>query len=139
MSKLVQMLRLHEGVRYKVYVCSEGYETIGVGRNISEGGLGLSKDEVDYLLVNDIKRVQDELTRSYPWFAELDEVRRDAMVDICFNIGLTKLRGFVNALAAMSRSQYEIAADEFMDSRWSEQVGNRAVEVTEMIRTGEYQ
>jgi len=139
MSKLVQMLRLHEGVRYKVYVCSEGYETIGVGRNISEGGLGLSKDEVDYLLVNDIKRVQDELTRSYPWFARLDEVRRDAMVDICFNIGLTKLRGFVNALAAMSRSQYEIAADEFMDSRWSQQVGNRAVEVTDMIRTGEYQ
>ena len=139
MSKLVQMLRLHEGVRYKVYTCSEGYETIGVGRNISEGGLGLSKDEVDFLLVNDIKRVQDELTRSYPWFARLDEVRRDAMVDICFNIGLTKLRGFVNALAAMSRSQYEIAADEFMDSRWSEQVGNRAVEVTDMIRTGEYQ
>ena len=61
------------------------------------------------------------------------------MVDICFNIGLTRLRGFVNALAAMSRSQYEIAADEFMDSRWSEQVGNRAVEVTDMIRTGEYQ
>ena len=139
MSKLVQMLRLHEGVRYKVYMCSEGYETIGVGRNISEGGLGLSKDEVDYLLVNDIKRVQDELTRNYSWFAKLDEVRRDAMVDICFNIGLTKLRGFVNALAAMSRSQYEIAADEFMDSRWSEQVGNRAVEVTDMIRTGEYQ
>jgi len=83
--------------------------------------------------------VQDELTRSYPWFAELDEVRRDAMVDICFNIGLTRLRGFVNALAAMSRNQYEIAADEFMDSRWSQQVGNRAVEVTDMIRTGEYQ
>jgi lysozyme len=139
MSKLVEMLRLHEGVRYKVYVCSEGYETIGVGRNISEGGLGLSKDEVDFLLVNDIERVQNELDRNYPWFANLDEVRRDAIIDICFNIGLTRLRGFVNALAAMSRGQYEIAADEFMDSRWSQQVGNRAVEVTEMIRTGEYQ
>lgn len=139
MSKLVEMLRLHEGVRYKVYLCSEGYETIGVGRNISEGGLGLSKDEVDFLLVNDIERVQNELDRNYPWFANLDEVRRDAIIDICFNIGLTRLRGFVNALAAMSRSQYEIAADEFMDSRWSQQVGNRAVEVTEMIRTGEYQ
>jgi len=139
MSKLVEMLRLHEGVRYKVYLCSEGYETIGVGRNISEGGLGLSKDEVDFLLTNDIKRVQDELARNYPWFARLDEVRRDAIIDIAFNLGLTRLRGFVNALAAMSRSQYEIAADEFMDSRWSQQVGNRAVEVTEMIRTGEYQ
>ena len=139
MSKLVEMLRLHEGVRYKVYLCSEGYETIGVGRNISEGGLGLSKDEVDFLLVNDIKRVQDELTRNFPWFLDLNEARRDAMVDICFNLGLTRLRSFANALEAMSYGQYEIAANEFMDSRWSQQVGNRAVEGTEMIRTGEYQ
>jgi lysozyme len=139
MSKLVEMLRLHEGVRYKVYLCSEGYETIGVGRNISEGGLGLSKDEVDFLLVNDIKRVQDELTRNFSWFLDLNEARRDAMVDICFNLGLTRLRSFANALEAMSYGQYEIAANEFMDSRWSQQVGNRAVEVTEMIRTGEYQ
>jgi lysozyme len=61
------------------------------------------------------------------------------MVDICFNLGLTRLRSFANALEAMSYGQYEIAANEFMDSRWSQQVGNRAVEVTEMIRTGEYQ
>ena len=139
MSKLVEMLRLHEGVRYKVYLCSEGYETIGVGRNISEGGLGLSKDEVDFLLVNDIKRVQDELTRNFSWLLDLNEARRAAMVDICFNLGLTRLRSFANALEAMSYGQYEIAANEFMDSRWSQQVGNRAVEVTEMIRTGEYQ
>ena len=49
-----------------------------------------------------------------------------------------RLRGFVKALEAMSREQFDIAADEFMDSRWAKQVGNRAVEVTEMIRTGEY-
>ena len=138
MSKLVEMLRLHEGVRYKVYVCSEGYETIGVGRNISEGGLGLSKDEVDFLLVNDIKRVEDELTRNFPWFSELNEARRYAMIYIAFNLGLTRLRSFVNALEAMSHGQYDIAANEFMDSRWSQQVGNRAVEVTYMIRNGEY-
>ena len=139
MSKLIEMLRLHEGVRYKEYMCSEGYETIGVGRNISEGGLGLSKDEVDFLLINDIERVQNELGRSFPWFADLDEARRDAMIDIAFNLGLTRLRSFVNALEAMAHGQYDVAANEFMDSRWSQQVGNRAVEVTEMIRTGEYQ
>ena len=38
----------------------------------------------------------------------------------------------------MSHGQYDIAANEFMDSRWSQQVGNRAVEVTYMIRNGEY-
>ena len=44
MSKLVEMIKRHEGVKSKVYLCSAGYETIGVGRNISESGLGLSDD-----------------------------------------------------------------------------------------------
>jgi lysozyme len=56
------MLKRHEGVRSKVYLCSAGYETIGVGRNISESGMGLSDDEVDYLLENDIERVIKELS-----------------------------------------------------------------------------
>jgi lysozyme len=138
MTKLIEMLKLHEGVRSKVYMCSAGYETIGVGRNIAESGLGLSDDEIEYLLNNDIKRVREELEDNYFWFAALNEARQDAMIDISFNLGLTRLRGFVKALEAMSREQFDIAADEFMDSRWSQQVGNRAVEVTEMIRTGDY-
>ena len=139
MSELTEMLRKHEGVRDKVYLCSAGYETIGVGLNISEDGLGLSEDEIDYLLNNDIKRVREELTEEYYWFAGLNDARQDAMIDLSFNLGQTRLRGFVKALEAMSREEFENAADEFMDSRWSEQVGDRAVEVTEIIRTGEYQ
>ena len=139
MNELIEMLRRHEGVRDKVYLCSAGYETIGVGRNISEDGLGLSEDEIDYLLNNDIKRVREELTEEYHWFASLNDARQDAMIDLSFNLGQTRLRGFVKALEAMSREEFENAADEFMDSKWSEQVGDRAVEVTEIIRTGEYQ
>ena len=139
MNELIEMLRRHEGVRDKVYLCSAGYETIGVGRNISEDGLGLSEDEIDYLLNNDIKRVREELTEEYYWFAGLNDARQDAMIDLSFNLGQTRLRGFVKALEAMSREEFENAADEFMDTKWSEQVGDRAVEVTEIIRTGEYQ
>jgi lysozyme len=138
MSNLIEMLKRHEGVRSHVYLCSEGYETIGVGRNIADSGLGLSDDEVEYLLNNDIERVRQELTDNYFWFPALNEARQDAMIDICFNLGLTRLRGFVNALEAMSREQFDLAADEFMDSRWATQVGNRANEITEMIRVGEY-
>jgi len=138
MSDLISMLKRHEGVRSKVYICSAGYETIAVGRNISESGLGLSDDEIDYLLANDIKRVKEELTDTYFWFPAMNKPRQDAMIDISFNLGQTRLRGFVNALEAMSREQFDIAADEFMDSKWATQVGNRALEVTEMIRTGEY-
>tara|TARA_R100001460_G_scaffold36588_5_gene70216 strand:- start:1426 stop:1845 length:420 start_codon:yes stop_codon:yes gene_type:complete len=138
MGQLIDMIKRHEGVKSKVYKCSQGYETIGVGRNISESGLGLSDDEIDYLLHNDLERCNEELAKAYDWYSELDKPRRDAMVDICFNLGITRLRGFVKALEAMSRQQFDIAADEFMDSRWATQVGYRAEEVTEMIRTGTY-
>ena len=137
-EQLREMLRRHEGVRNFVYMCSEGYETIGVGRNIADSLLGLSDDEVDYLLDNDIKRVREELNDEYYWFGALNAARQEAMIDISFNLGQTRLRGFKKALDAMSSEDFDRAADEFMDSRWSEQVGNRAAEVTEMIRTGEY-
>ena len=138
MGQLIDMIKRHEGVKSKVYKCTQGYETIGVGRNISESGLGLSDDEIDYLLHNVLERCNEELSQAYDWYSELSKPRRDAMVDICFNLGITRLRGFVKALEAMSRQQFDIAADEFMDSKWATQVGYRAEEVTEMIRTGAY-
>jgi len=60
------------------------------------------------------------------------------MIDISFNLGQTRLRKFQKALTAMAQSNWNTAADEFMDSKWSKQVGNRAKELTEIIRTGKY-
>jgi lysozyme len=138
MSKLIEQLKRHEGVRTHAYKCSADYITVGVGRNIDEdGGLGLSDDEIDYLLANDIKRCKQELV-ALSWFVDLDEVRQDALTNLCFNLGLTRLLGFRNAMAAMAEGDYEKAADEFLDSRWATQVGQRAIEVTNMIRSGSY-
>ena len=138
MKRLIETLKRHEGVKYYVYKHHLGYETIGVGRCLKQGvGLGLTHDEVDYLLMNDINRCLEELDAAFPWFKDLTEIRREAMINLCFNLGLTRLRKFEKALAAMSIHNYEEAANEFLDSRWAKQVGNRAKEVTEMIRTGE--
>ena len=115
-----------------------GYETIGVGRNISDSGIGLSEEEIDYLLLNDIKRIIEELDSAFDWFTSLDKVRQEAMINLCFNLGLTRLRGFVNALEAMSQANYKQASLEFLDSRWARQVGHRAKEVAYMIETGDY-
>ena len=100
--------------------------------------LDLSDDEVNYLLENDIERVIKVLSSEYPWFNGLDDARKDAMIDIGFNLGATKLRGFRRALTAMEEADYNAASDEFLDSKWARQVGSRSVELTEMIRTGEY-
>tara|TARA_R100000664_G_C2726669_1_gene118434 strand:- start:299 stop:724 length:426 start_codon:yes stop_codon:yes gene_type:complete len=140
MERLLKMIKLHEGVKSHAYQCTAGKWTIGVGRNIDEeGGLGLSNEEINVLLINDIERVKGELSTAYFWFPALDEVRQAAMIDMCFNLGLSRLRGFVKAIEAMSRQEFDNAADEFLDSRWASQVGQRAVRVTEMIRTGDYQ
>ena len=138
-DKLIEMLKVHEGVETYAYKCSENKITIGVGRNVDKaGGLGLSDDEVDYLLQNDIDRVISELESEYDWFSDLDDIRQDAMIDISFNLGQTRLRAFKKALSAMSEGDWDNAADQFMDSRWSDQVGIRAKNLTNMIRSGAY-
>jgi lysozyme len=138
MQRLLETLKRHEGVRYYVYRDHLGYETIGVGRCINRAvGLGLSPDEVEYLLINDVQRCIEELDGAFDWFKDLDEVRREAMINLCFNLGLTKLRKFVNALEAMKQRNYNKAATEFLNSKWANQVGERSREVAHMIKTGE--
>ena len=139
MNELIEQLRLHEGVRSKVYLCSEGYETIGVGRNVSESGIGLSDDEIAYLLANDIARCEQEIAERFDWFDDLDPVRQDAIIAMAFNLGITRLSQFQNMLRALSESRFSDAATEALDSRWARQVGQRAQTVAEMIRTGERQ
>ena len=139
MSMIIEMLRVHEGVETHAYKCTADKTTIGVGRNIDpSGGLGLSSDEIDYLLSNDVKRVSAELIRAFSWYSEMDEVRKDAMIDMCFNMGLPRLKLFKKSLEAMANEDYDIAAIEFLDSNWAKQVGGRSIIVTDMIRSGDY-
>lgn len=138
-DKLIEMLKVHEGVETHAYKCSASKITVGVGRNIDpKGGIGLTEDEIDYLLQNDIDRIISELDFQYEWFSDLNSSRQDAMIDISFNLGQTRLRKFEKALTAMSKGDWEEAADEFMDSKWAKQVGHRSKELTNIIRTGSY-
>jgi lysozyme len=139
MNLLIEQLKRHEGVMTHAYTCPEGKVTIGVGRNIDpRGGLGLSEDEIDILLSNDILRCTKELEQ-FEWFRYLDEIRKAALVNMCFNIGLTKLLQFKNMIACLDVADYNGAAEEALDSRWAKQVGDRAKELAEQIRTGCYE
>ena len=137
MSKLINTLRRHEGVKNTLYKCTSDKWTIGVGRNLED--VGLSEEEIDMLLQNEITRTEELLDEYMDWWSNLDYVRQDAMINFVFNVGIGTAMKFKKAMTALEEGDYEIAADEMMDSNWSKQVGDRAVEVTEMIRTGEYQ
>jgi lysozyme len=134
-NRFIKQMRFHEGVKNKVYKDHLGIETIGVGRNLVDRGL--SDEEVDYLLGNDITIVENELDNGLSWWRDLDEVRQRALADLAFNMGLPRLHGFVKMLDGLQRRDYHAAADELLDSKYAKQVGARSERVAAMIRTGE--
>ena len=133
---LIDLLIRHEGLKLEPYRCTSNKLTIGVGRNLED--CGISEDEARYLLKNDIQNFHEELTERFYFYKYLEGARKDALLNLAFNMGVPRLATFVKALDFMSQRKYKEAADEFLRSRWADQVGNRATEVAAMIRTNEY-
>lgn len=136
MNKLIEQLKRHEGIELKPYQDTVGKWTIGVGRNLDD--IGISEQEAEMLLLNDIKEAERQLITTMPWTQELDEVRFSALLNFVFNVGIGTASKFVNAMGLLKDGSYDMAADEMLNSRWARQVGNRAIEVTNQIRTGEW-
>ncbi len=133
-DELRELLVLHEDLRLKPYKCTAGKTTIGVGRNLDD--VGITKEEAFILLDHDIDRVEQELDATWPWWRQMSEARQLVIADMCFNLGRTRLGGFVNTLAAMRAGNYAGAADGMLASLWASQVGNRAVRLAKMMREG---
>ena len=131
------MLILDEGSRNYPYQCTAGKLTIGVGRNLDD--VGLSQDEIEYLLANDMKRIRIELLQDPdigPIYASLDEVRQMAIKNMCFNLGLFGLKKFKKMWKALAHKNYDEAAKQAIDSRWYRQVKSRGKRVVHIIRAG---
>ena len=134
MTKLERELIRDEGLRLKPYHDSVGKLTIGVGRNLDDNGI--SEAEALMMLRNDIVNSQQELER-LRWFRQLDSRRKDAILNMHFNLGLPRLLSFKKMIAALEQGKWDKAADEALNSRWAEQVGERAVRISLIIRYGD--
>ncbi|SRR5579885_5149 len=128
-----ELIKRHEGLRLKPYPDSLGHLTIGYGRALNIAGI--SKDEAEAMLRNDVASVETRL-RGLPWFQNLDEVRRAALIDMAFNLGWGKLLGFTRFLSAIGHGDFETAAREMLASEWADQVGVRARELARMVLAG---
>lgn len=131
---LRSMLVLHEGLRLKPYKCTAGKTTIGVGRNLDDKGI--TQAEAFDLLEHDIDEVEADLDRTWPWWRQMTDPRQQVLADMCFNLGLSRLKGFVNTIAAMKAGEYDKAADGMLSSLWASQVGVRAQRLAKMMREG---
>lgn len=145
---LMVQLKQHEGVRLHTYRCTSGKLTIGVGRNLD--GNGISESEADILLINDLASVVTDLRRNFPprksagelcdylIFNKLDDVRKTVLIDMCFNLGISRLLQFKKMFAAIGVKDWTLAADEMIDSRWCSQVGQRCETLRVMMETGRH-
>lgn len=128
---LLEMIARHEGKRRVMYEDSLGLPTIGVGHNLSKP---LSDMAIAQILRDDVDDAYNDCLHAFPWFADLTQSRQWAMIDMCFNLGLTRLLGFKKFLQAMELGDYETAANEMLDSLWAKQVKGRALELAQLIR-----
>ena len=128
------MLKTDEGMKLKPYHDTNGKRTIGVGRNLDDKGL--SNEEVNFLLINDIKDAIRDAQIFFPQLYNLSENRQMVLVNMAFNLGLSRLQGFKKMQLALNKNDFNAAADEMLDSKWSKDVKGRAERLAAMMRNG---
>lgn len=117
-----------------------GYWTIGIGRLIDKRkGGGISKDEAEYLLSNDVSSRLIELQARLPWFSQLDDARKAVLLNMSFQLGVPGLMNFKRTLALVEQGDYAAAADGMLQSKWATQTPKRANEMAEQMRSGQWQ
>jgi len=141
-NKLLDLIKEDEGTgpvnndRMMPYTDSVGLLTVGYGRNIEERGI--SFDEADVLLQNDVNISIAECNRTFTWFDSMDEIRKMVVISMAYNMGISRFLGFKKTIALLSEGKYTQAGTEMLDSKWATQVGRRAVRLSRMMKTGVY-
>lgn len=134
MPTMIAELSRDEGVKLKPYRDTVGKLTIGVGRNLDD--VGISADEADNMLQNDIAAVCGALDDHLPWWEFVDPIRQRVLVNMCFNMGIGALLGFHDTLAAVQAGNWQAAHDGMLASHWANEVGARAQRLAAMMLTG---
>ena len=137
-QKLIEQLKVHEGVVLKPYECTAGKLTIGIGRNIEDNGI--TEQEAEILASNDVDYFYDKVCDLYGnALIGVESARVNVLVNMAFNLGMPRFEKFVKLQNAIAVKDYEQAAKEMLDSKWAKQVGNRAEVLAKQMILGEYQ
>ena len=128
--ELTDLLKRHEGTELKPYRCTEGYLTLGVGRNLDSKGI--SEDEAEYLLRNDIEEVIAALNDRIPFWNTLPGNKRIVLASMAFQLGVGGLLKFQKMLAAAEEGDDQEVVAQMRDSLWHRQTTARAEELARM-------
>ena len=137
-------LIIQEGRKNEPYVDTAGLLTAGVGHLLTDNekrqfpkGTIVSQEQINTWLDSDIRKAYElgKAILGAAEFEKLDDVRKRAICNLAFNLG-NRLASFKKFIAAMKTGNYQVAANELVDSKWYKQVNQRGPEVVEQIRSG---
>ena len=134
----------HEGKVLEIYKDSLGYKTLGIGHLCQpedpeydwEVGTKVSEEVVNMYFEDDFKKHLAETIHVFGTdeaFYNLPEDIQRVLVNMCFNLGATRLSKFKNMLAACRSHDWQEMARQMEDSRWFGQVGRRSIELQKMV------
>ena len=129
---LIEEIKIHEGLRDKVYQCSVGFDTIAYGFAIKD--LILDEDIADLILERKLEALKERINKKFDWFKESPQEVQDVVSNMCYQIGLSGFSQFKKTIYYLETEQYEEASDEMLDSLWARQTPNRAKELSKIIR-----
>jgi lysozyme len=132
--KVKKSLILHEAERSYPYVDTVGKITIGIGYNLSDRGI--DNDWIEKQFQEDVEYFYDQLCE-FPWYHLLNEDRQIILIDMAF-MGWKKFLEFDKMIHALEKNDYELAAQEMLNSKWAEEVKDRAVQLSYGMREGIY-
>lgn len=134
-QKIRERTKRFEGLSLVPYKCPVGEDTIGYGHLIKNG---ITQAGAEVLLDEDLKAAYRAARGNFAWFSKLNGPRQAVIIDMIFNIGLTRLYGFKKMRAAIEAGDFETAAKEMLDSKYARQVAYRARLNAEILKTGEW-
>ena len=142
LEKLREELEIDEGCKYEIYLDHLGYPTFGIGHLVVERDPEYGKEIGTYVpeyrvikaFKQDIETVLSDCNRLYEDFEDLPEEAQRVIANMMFNMGYTRLSKFRGMKRGVDARDWNDAADEMVDSRWYNQVTNRATRLVERMR-----
>ena len=142
MDKLREEIEVDEGVVEEIYLDHLGYPTFGIGHLVTDAdpehgqevGTSVSTERCRSAFDVDVEQVIADCQILYPDLDNLPEEVQRIIANMMFNMGRPRLSKFANMKAAVDEGDWNRAADEMMDSRWYNQVTNRAERLVERMR-----
>lgn len=146
------LIKEAEGFSGIEYICPAGYRTIGYGRNLEtnplsdseklkcfrtqEGKLSITEATASEWLTSEIIEIAKKC-EGKDWFEYLGFERKGVVIDLIYNLGLSKWNTFKKTQDALKEKNFGTASLELEDSKWFRQVGLRGKRNVEIMKFGE--